>query len=38
MSVITIREAPPPPVPDLVSARQFKMQLQIAGLLTAVEA
>lgn len=38
MSVITIREAPPAPVPDRVSARQFKMQLQIDGLLATVEA
>ncbi|MCK9549637.1 hypothetical protein [Aquamicrobium sp.] len=27
MSVITIRPAPPPPVPDRVTARQFKLQL-----------
>lgn len=36
--VITIRPAPPPPVPDRVSARQFKLQLLAAGLLDQVEA
>lgn len=25
--IITVREAPPPPTPDKVSARQFKLQL-----------
>jgi hypothetical protein len=38
MSVITIRPAPPPPVPDDVSSRQFKMQLEIDGLSGLVEA
>jgi hypothetical protein len=38
MTVITIRPAPPPPVPDVVSSRQFKMQLEIDGLTTPVEA
>lgn len=37
MSVITIRPAPPPPVPDRVTARQFKLQLLQAGLLASVE-
>ncbi|MDH6229600.1 hypothetical protein M2281_000172 [Mesorhizobium soli] len=38
MSVITIRLTPPAPVPDSVSARQFKLQLLASGLLDAVEA
>lgn len=38
MSVITIRPAPPEPIPDSVSARQFKLQLLAGGLLDSVEA
>jgi len=37
MSVITIRPAPAPKAPELVSARQFKMQLEIDGLAAHVE-
>lgn len=37
MSVITIRPAPPAPVPDRVTARQFKLQLLQAGLMASVE-
>ncbi len=37
MSVITIRPASPPPVPDRVTARQFKLQLLADGLLDQVE-
>lgn len=37
MSVITIRPAPPPPVPDRVTARQFKLQLLADGILDQVE-
>lgn len=38
MSVITIRPAPPPPVPERVSSRQFKMQLELNQILDHVEA
>lgn len=38
MSVISIRPAPPPPVPERVSSRQFKMQLEIDQILDQVEA
>ncbi|MBT1155728.1 hypothetical protein J1C56_09000 [Aminobacter anthyllidis] len=38
MTVITIRPAPPTPVPEVVSSRQFKMQLEIDGLTARVEA
>ena len=38
MSVITIRPAPPAPVPDRVTSRQFKMQLAILGLKASVDA
>lgn len=37
MSIITIRAAPPQPVPVRVSARQFKLQLLASGLLSQVE-
>ncbi|WP_395449964.1 hypothetical protein ACHMW7_09205 [Aminobacter sp. UC22_36] len=37
MTVISIRPAPSPPVPDVVSSRQFKMQLEIDGLTVPVE-
>lgn len=32
-----VEDIPPPPIPDRVSSRQFKMQLQIDGLLASVE-
>ncbi|MBB6469598.1 hypothetical protein HNQ96_005488 [Aminobacter lissarensis] len=38
MTVITIQPAPPSPVPDVVSSRQFKMQLEINELTASVEA
>lgn len=38
MSVITIRPAPPAPIPDRVTARQFKLALLGMGLLSSVEA
>lgn len=36
--VHVVEDAPPPPIPDRVTSRQFKLQLLAAGLLDDVEA
>ncbi|GAA2821587.1 hypothetical protein EDC40_10351 [Aminobacter aminovorans] len=36
--VISIRPAPPPAIPERVSSRQFKMQLELDEILDQVEA
>lgn len=37
MNIITVRPPEPEPIPDRVTARQFKLQLLAAGLLDQVE-
>jgi hypothetical protein len=37
MSVVIIRPAPPAPLPERVSSRQFKMQLELDEILDQVE-